>query len=111
MSHHFVGGLFATLAGFLVWITVKKIAGEGDALAHGAAKEVTSADAKFLTGQIDAGKFNCGVQLCPVVVKRSGWVANLPVELLKLQRVVADQIGFKRANAVFGALSAAPHFT
>ena len=94
MGDHLVGGDLAALTRFGIWITVEQIAGKGDFFAQRPAQKITSPNPKALTRQIQTGKLECRMKLQAVVVERPDWVHQLPAQLLELQGVMPDKVGF-----------------
>jgi hypothetical protein len=94
-----------------ILIAIEQIAGEGNFLAERAAQQIAGADAKLLADEVDASELDCGVELRAIVVKGGCGIADFPVELLELERIVAEQMGLQAANRGFRALAAAAHLS
>ena len=91
-------------------IAEEAVGGERDAVAQPAAENLADRHAPGLSQNVEAGEFQRGQNLRPVVVERRRGIGDQEAHLLDARGVVAHQVGLHGAEDGFGRFAAAAHF-
>src|SRR5439155_18258595 len=109
-SDELLGRAHFAAASFPIGIAEEQVACEFDGVAKLAAEKRVDRNAELVPDDVEAREFDRGVQLCAVVVKARGGIANRETHRLRTKQVVTAQVRFERREGARRVSAAAAHF-